>query len=171
MYNVYNELNNGLLIKGGGHKMAAGLTISMKKYDQFLKYIVDIFKNYDSSYFEKISYFDSLLTLDEINSDLLENIEKLEPFGSNNPYPKFIIQNVGIEFAKVIKEKHVLINFKNNNDILLKGISFNCIDNDLGQNLINNKSKKFHIGCSIKKDIYHGRNQPQLVIHDAILIN
>ena len=65
----------------------------------------------------------------------------------------------------------MLINFRNNNDILLKGISFNCIDNDLGQNLINNKSKKFHIGCSIKKDIYHGRNQPQLVIHDAILIN
>ena len=163
--------SKGLLIKGGGHRMAAGLTISMKKYNQFFNYIVETFNNYDSSYFDNILYFDSTLTLNEINLDLLENIEKFEPFGSNNPYPQFIIQNVCIEFAKIIKEKHVLINFKNNNDILLKGICFNCVDNDLGQNLLNYKSKQFHIGCSIKKDIYQGNNQPQLVVHDAILIH
>ena len=41
-----------------------------------------------------------------------------------------------------------------NDNILLKGISFNCVDNALGQNLLKNKSKKFDFGCSIKKDIY-----------------
>ncbi len=168
---IINAKNQGLLIKGGGHRMAAGLTISMKIYNQFIEYIVDKFNNFNSSYFDKISYFDTVLTIDEINPELLDNIEKLEPFGSNNPYPKFIIQNVCIEFSKIIKEKHVLINLKNNEDILLKGICFNCRDNDLGQNLLKNKSKKFHIGCSIKKDIYQGNNQPQLIIHDAMLIN
>ena len=168
---IMDAKSKGLLIKGGGHRMAAGLTISMKKYNQFFNYIIETFNNYDSSYFDNILYFDSILTLNEINLDLLENIEKFEPFGSNNPYPKFIIQNVCIEFAKIIKEKHVLINLKNNNDILLKGICFNCVDNDLGQNLLNYKSKQFHIGCSIKKDIYQGNNQPQLVVHDAILIH
>ena len=116
-------------------------------------------------------YYDSVLTIDEINVHLLENIEKLEPFGNGNPEPKFIIQNVCIEFAKVIKERHVLIQFKNNEDILLKGISFNCVDNALGQNLLKNKSKKFDFGCSIKKDTYQNIIQPQLFIHDAMVMN
>ena len=101
----------------------------------------------------------------------MNNIEKLEPYGSNNPDPRFIIPNVHIEFAKAIKQKHVVMNFKNNKDIILKGISFNCVDNALGQNLLNNKSKKFDLGCTIKKDIYQAKNQPQLVIYDAIVKN
>ena len=63
------------------------------------------------------------------------------------------------------------MNFMINEDISLKGICFNCVDNALGQNLLNNKSKKFDLGCSIKKDIYQGKIQPQLIIHDAIVIN
>jgi len=168
---IMNAKNKGLLVNGGGHKMAAGLKISMKMYNHFLKFIDDIFKEYDSSYFQKVVYYDSVLTIDEINMHLLENIEKLEPFGNGNPEPKFIIQNVCIEFAKVIKERHVLIQFKNIDNILLKGISFNCVDNALGQNLLKNKSKKFDFGCSIKKDIYQSIIQPQLVIHDAMVTN
>ena len=140
-------------------------------YSQFLKFINDIFKEYDYSYFQKVIYYDFVLTIDEINLHLLENIERLEPFGSGNPEPKFIIQNVNIEFVKVIKERHVLIKFRNNENILLKGISFNCIDNALGQNLLKNKYKKFDFGCSIKKDVYQGDIQPQLIIHDAMVMN
>ena len=168
---IIDAKNEGLLIKGGGHKMAAGLTISMNKYSYFYKYIVELLNNYDSSYFQKILYFDSVLTLDEINLDLIKNIEKLEPFGHDNPYPKFIIHNVSLQFAKISKEKHVLLSLKDRKDKLLRGISFNCADNALGQNLLNNKSKKFDLGCSIKKDIYKGNNQPQLVIHDAMVMN
>ena len=54
---------------------------------------------------------------------------------------------------------------------LLKGISFNCTDNDLGQNLLNSKNKKFDLGCSIKKDVYQSNIQPQLVIYDAMVTN
>ncbi len=161
----------GLLLEGGGHKMAAGLKISMQKYNDFLKFIVDILKNIDSSFFKKTLHFDSILTLDEINLDLLDNIEKLQPCGISNPNPKFIVQNINIEFSKIIKEKHVLMKFRNNKDNLLNGISFNCVDNALGQNLLNNKHRKFDLGCSIIKDRYQRNYQPQLVIHDAIIIN
>ena len=168
---IIKAKNNGLLITGGGHKLAAGLKLNMKDYDNFFEFIISSFKKFDSSYFRKIIYFDLILSLPEINTKFLDDIEMLEPYGVNNPEPKFILKNVQIDFAKIIKEKHVLINTRDNNDILIKGICFNCVHNSLGQNLLNYKTKKFDLGCSIKKDVYQGSNKPQMIIHDAILIN
>ena len=168
---IMDAINKGLLINGGGHKMAAGFKISKDKYDSFVNFFDNKLAIYDSSYFHRISYYDLVLTLNEINLDLLENIEKLEPFGNNNPEPKFIIQNVLINYSQVVKGKHVLVNCVNDEEISLKGISFNSFDNALGQNLLNNKFKKFDIGCSIKKDTYQGNIKPNLIIHDAKLIN
>ena len=168
---IMDAKNAGVIEEGGGHKMAAGLKISMKKYSRFLMFLEDIFIKYDSSYFKKTIFYDTILSVDEINIDLLEDIERLEPFGKGNPEPKFIIKNIYLELAKTIKERHVLIKFRNNSDLLLKGISFNCVDNDLGQNLLKSKNKKFDLGCSIKKDIYQSNIQPQLMIYDAMVIN
>ena len=168
---IMDAKNAGVIEEGGGHKMAAGLKISMKKYSRFLMFLEDIFIKYDSSYFKKTILYDTILSVDEINIGLLEDIERLEPFGKGNPEPKFIIKNIYLELAKTIKERHVLIKFRNNSDLLLKGISFNCVDNDLGQNLLKSKNKKFDLGCSIKKDIYQSNIQPQLVIYDAMVIN
>ena len=168
---IMDAKNAGVIEEGGGHKMAAGLKVSMKKYSRFLMFLEDIFIKYDSSYFKKTILYDTILSVDEINIGLLEDIERLEPFGKGNPEPKFIIKNIYLELAKTIKERHVLIKFRNNSDLLLKGISFNCVDNDLGQNLLKSKNKKFDLGCSIKKDIYQSNIQPQLVIYDAMVIN
>ena len=168
---IMDAKNAGVIEEGGGHKMAAGLKISMKKYSRFLMFLEDIFIKYDSSYFKKTILYDTILSVDEINIGLLEDIERLEPFGKGNPEPKFIIKNIYLELAKTIKERHVLIKFRNNSDLLLKGISFNCVDNDLGQNLLKSKNKKFDLGCSIKKDVYQSNIQPQLVIYDAMVAN
>ena len=168
---IMDAIYKGLLINGGGHKMAAGFKISKDKCNSFINFFNNKLTIYDSSYFQRITYYDSVLTLNEINLDLLENIEKLEPFGNNNPEPKFIIKNILINFSQVVKGKHVLVNCVNDEEISLKGISFNSVDNALGQNLLNNKFKKFDIGCSIKKDIYQGNIKPNLIIYDAKLIN
>ena len=53
----------------------------------------------------------------------------------------------------------------------IKGISFNSIGTNLGENLINNKFAKFDFGCSIKKDYFNGSLKPQLIIEDAMLVN
>ena len=65
----------------------------------------------------------------------------------------------------------LLFALNNNSNLLLKGISFNCVDNDLGQNLLKSKNKKFDLGCSIKKDVYQSNIQPQLEIYDAMFTN
>jgi len=121
--------------------------------------------------FQKINLYDAKLSVDEINLDLLENIENLEPFGNGNEEPKFIVQGLKINHCKVLKEKHLLIFFRSDFGIDIKGISFNSVGTNLGENLINNITAKFDFGCSIKKDNFNSDLQPQLIIEDAMLVN
>ena len=161
----------GFLLSGGGHKMAAGLKIQKNLLDKFHQYLLESFEIFSESLFQKINLYDAKLSVNEINLDLLENLENLEPFGNGNEEPKFIVQGLQINHYKVLKEKHVLIFFKSDFGIDIKGISFNSFGTNLGENLINNKSSKFDFGCYIKKDYFSGDLKPQLIIEDAMPVN
>lgn len=160
--------DKGLLIDGGGHKMAVGLKIARNLYEKFIEQVIYLFNNFDSSIFKKVFYYDLILSLDEINSDIIDNLEKLEPYGKGNPEPKFYLKNVYVKFIKILKEKHILLNLKNNYEKNIPAISFNCVNNPLGDYLIYNHTKKFHLICSINKSNFQNKIQPQLIIHDSI---
>ena len=132
----------------------------LKSFEQFSEFL-----------FQKINLYDVKLSVNEINLDLLENLENLEPFGNGNEEPKFIVQGLKIDHCKVLKGKHVLIFFRSDFGINIKGISFNSVGTNLGENLINNISAKFDFGCSIKKNNFNDDLQPQLIIEDAMLVH
>jgi single-stranded-DNA-specific exonuclease len=161
----------GLLLSGGGHKMAAGLKIQKNLLEKFHQYLIQSFEQFSESLFQKINLYDVKLFINEINLDLLENLENLEPFGNGNEEPKFIVQGLRIDHSEVVKEKHILVFFRSNFGRNIKGISFNSVGTNLGENLINNKSAKFDFGCSIKKNRFKDVLQPQLIIEDAMLVN
>jgi single-stranded-DNA-specific exonuclease len=160
-----------LLLSGGGHKMAAGLKIQKNLFDKFYQYLLESFEQFSESLFQKVNLYDVKLSVDEINLDLLENLENLEPFGNGNEEPKFVVQGLKINHCKVLKENHLLIFFRSDSGTEIKGISFNSFGTNLGENLINNKSSKFDFGCSIKKDYFNDALKPQLIIEDAMLVN
>ena len=121
--------------------------------------------------FQKIDLYDIKLSVNEINSNLLEYIEKLEPFGKGNEEPSFIVYGLKIEHYKIIKDKHLLIFFKSDFGNNIRAISFNCIGTKLGENLINNKVSDFEFGCSIKRNNFNYDLQPQLIIKDALIVS
>ena len=168
---IVNAKNNKILLSGGGHKMAAGLKINYKFLDKFLLFLNDNLSNLSNHLFEKIQKFDSILSVNEINNELLEIIEYLEPFGSGNSEPKFIINDMIISSIKILKEKHLLIFFQNDFSDNLKAICFNCLDTDLGDYLLNFKKYKFSIGCTIKKNSFKDVSEAQIIIKDIMLIN
>jgi len=168
---IINAKNAGILISGGGHKMAAGLKIENNSINLFNNFLIKYFKRYQESIFEKIDLYDIKLSINEINLDLLESLEKLEPFGNGNEQPKFIIQDIRIDKYKIIKEKHILMFFKSDLGKNIRGISFNSVDTELGENIINNKFAKYEFGCTVKRDKLKNDLQPQLIIKDAIIVN
>jgi len=168
---ILNAKNNKILLSGGGHKMAAGLKINYKSLDNFLFFLNDNFENFSNDLFKKIEKFDSILSVNEINNELLETIEYLEPFGAGNSEPKFIINDMVIASIKVLKENHLLIFFQNDFSDNLKAICFNCLDTALGEYLLNFKKYKFSVGCTIKKNNFKDTVEPQIIIKDIMLIN
>ena len=160
-----------ILIDGGGHKMAAGIKIKKNLLTKFKSFLDNFFKNYSENLFVKINKYDSILSLDKINLDLMDEILKLEPFGAGNNEPQFIIKDIKIQKTQIVKDKHILIFFQNDFSTNLKGICFNCINSVLGDYLLNYKKYKFLIGCTIKKDNFSNIPLPQIIIKDAMIIN
>jgi len=168
---ILNAKNQNILTKGGGHKMAAGLQINFDNLRKFNKFLDDHLAKISEKIFKKIDYYDTEITSNEINSELLDTIEKMEPFGSGNPEPTFIIKDLKIENVKILKEKHLLIFSRTEFSKYLKAICFNCIDTNLGDYLLNFRNCKLAIGCTIQRDNFNKVEAPQIVIKDAMIIN
>ena len=84
---------------------------------------------------------------------------------------KLGIVNSNSHLQKRLKNKHILIFFKNDLGENIKGISFNSINTPTGEYLMKFNKFKFHILCSIKKDNFSNSQMPQIMIHDVKLDN
>ena len=168
---ILNAKNNNILTGGGGHIMAAGLQINFDQLQNFSNFLVDNTSIFSKDIFNRIDYYDSEISLNEINSDLLDIIEIMEPFGQGNSEPLFVVKDLKIESIKILKQKHILIFLKNGFDINIKAICFNCIDTILGDYLLNFNKYKFALGCSIRRDNFGKHEQPQLVLKDLMIID
>tara|TARA_Y100001970_G_scaffold270852_1_gene365308 strand:- start:3811 stop:5562 length:1752 start_codon:yes stop_codon:yes gene_type:complete len=174
-FNLFNLLDQAkkqkILISSGGHEMAGGLKIDKKHLKKFINFTEEFISKFDNIYQEKLIYCDNIILTENVNEFLLEDIEKLEPFGNGNLEPKFIIKDIKIDFVKKIKNKHLLLNISHSNSNHIKGICFNSINQSLGDNLLNYKNKKIDILCSITKEYFQGSSKPQIIIYDAIISN
>ena len=167
---ILDTKKKDLIVSGGGHKMAVGLKLNNNMVEKFETFLINYFNKFDSNKFKKICYFDSFLSLEEVNLDLLSALETIEPFGNGNIEPKFIIKDIKILKTKILKDKHILIFLKNSFNFNIQGICFNCMDNKLGENLLKNKSK-ITVICTIKRDYHNKKSQAQIIVHDAIIRN
>ena len=80
----------------------------------------------------------------------------------------FIIKNLSIHYLKIIKEKHIILHLINNLGNMIKGLCFNCIDNNLGQNLLSSKNKNLHFVCTIQRDSFSKESGIQIIVKDAV---
>ena len=162
---------NDLIEKGGGHRMAIGLKIHKNKLEEINEFLTMKFNLFDSKLFEKKIFYDIEISVNQINKKFLNNLEILEPYGKGNEEPQFLIKDLVIDQVKNLKNKHILIFFKNDSGENLKGISFNSINTQVGDYLMKFNKFKFHILCSIKKDNFSNSQMPQILIHDVKVIN
>ena len=160
--------NDGIIINGGGHKAAVGFKIDNNKIDELSNFL-ETKINIEINQLDKVSFlYDSILTIEQINENLLSNLELLEPFGKGNKEPKFLILNLNINFIKTIKEKHLFISFYNSIGNSIEGICFNVMNTILGENLLSSKNKNLNIIASIKRNNFSNNSTAQLIIDDAI---
>ena len=168
---IIGAVQSGLLIKGGGHKMAAGFTIDIKKIEEFKKFLFKKFKSINMNLEDKKKYYYDLeIAPSAINIDFFEKINLLAPFGSGNLEPRFLIKNLKIVNSKIVGEKHIKSVLAGSDSSVLKTISFNSVDTDLSSYLLKKNSKNFNIVGKLSLNEWRGQKNVEFIIDDISVI-
>ena len=151
--------------------MAAGLKINFSNLEKFKLFLNQSLSLYNKALFERLNYFDSIISVNDLNLDLINALDQMQPFGKGNPEPSFIIKDINIDSVKIIKNKHFLIFFENDLGNKIKGICFNSKDTILGDYLEKFNQYQFCFACNVTIDKFTSEPAPQIIIKDIMKIN
>ena len=162
---------NKILLKGGGHKMAGGFSIDVEKREQFKEFIFRKFRNVNEDLTsEKPLLLDSIISPTSINLDFYNKVNVLAPFGSGNPEPKFLIEDLKTVNSKIVGEKHVKSVLIGKDGSAFKTIAFNAVEKDLGAYLLKKNNKPFNIAGKLSLNEWKGQSNVEFIIDDISVI-
>jgi single-stranded-DNA-specific exonuclease len=167
---VHKAHHLGYLLGGGGHAMAAGFSLTKEHLPQFKEFLASelerVAKDVDLS---PLILCDGYLNLASLTPILLEEIDKLSPFGMGNPGPKFIFSDVMVSSYTLIKDQHIKCRFTQGDGITIEGIGFRLKGSPLGDMLMEAKGRPFDLLASPKLDTWGGKAKITLMLEDAAL--
>ena len=168
---VISAVQNNLLVRGGGHKMAAGFTIDINKIEEFRSFLIRKFKSINMQLEKKLDlYFDSTIAPSAINYEFYQKINTLSPFGSGNSEPKFVIENVKLIKSNIVGEKHIKSIFEGADGSIFKSITFNSVSNNLGAHLLAKSTKNLNILGKLSLNQWKGQTNVEFIIDDISVI-
>ncbi|MDC1228154.1 MAG: single-stranded-DNA-specific exonuclease RecJ [Yoonia sp.] len=160
--------SEGLLIKGGGHKMAAGLTVARDKVDAAMARLSELLAKQGAGDIGPSDLkVDGLLMPGAATVELIEVIEQAGPFGAGAPAPRFVFPDCTIHFTKVVGANHLKITFGDGISTRVDSICFGAMDGPIGPMLQNHGGAKFHLAGRLEINTWQGRQSPQLRLEDA----
>ncbi len=161
----------GILLSGGGHAMAAGLSIERERIGELRTFINDYIKAHvsEADQLESVEV-DAILSLKAASRALYDRLDLLAPYGQGNPEPLMAFAGVRIGFAQVMKGGHVRFELSDEDGARLKGIVWRAEGTAIGDALLR-PTGLVHVLGRLKADDYMGRNGVQLEIEDMALAN
>jgi single-stranded-DNA-specific exonuclease len=153
----------GITLNGGGHNLAAGVSLKKSKLNSFKNFINNI---YNSKFTQSKNFFVSILSIKSINKEFIKSINLLGPFGNKNSIPIFLIQDVKFVQKKLIKNQYISCFIKKDSKII-KSISFNHINSKISYEILNSNNS-FDVLVRIKSNTWNNKSSIELEIIDLI---
>jgi single-stranded-DNA-specific exonuclease len=166
---IISAKEQGLLITGGGHKMAAGFTVARNKFGELCEYLNkhanDQLKG--AAYVPELK-LDSVLSTPALTLDLIDKLLALAPFGAGHSEPRFVLTGVKVVKATVVGEKHVSCYIQDTaGGASVKGIAFRAMDTALGETLLKASSAPLHLAGHATINTWQGNKSVNFQIVDA----
>ncbi len=160
---------SGQLVKGGGHAMAAGLTLERVKADGVKAALAARLKDATSrARLNAGLEIDGALTPASINDELIALLERAGPYGQGNPTPRFAFPAHRVKFVKVVADAHVRCVLEAGDGARIDGVAFRAVGQPLGDLLLGNTNAlPIHVAGTVKRDSWQGREKTELMIEDA----
>ena len=165
---VKEAYENNLLVKGGGHEMAAGFTVEEDKLSKLENFFNELIYNDINEIKEKnkSTAIDSILVASGASVSLVEWINKLEPYGNSFRSPKFIFLSHKISFIKIVGDGHLKLTISSFDEKTIEAMAFRAVATPLGDALLSSEYKKIHLIGKLNINEWNGRKAVQLIIED-----
>jgi single-stranded-DNA-specific exonuclease len=157
-----------ILSKGGGHAMAAGLTLARANFDKLAAFFeARLGACARAARAAAALLLDGALTPGSVSDELMALIDKAGPFGQGNPQPRFAFPAHRVKFAKKVGEMHVRCMLEAGDGSRLDAVAFRAAGQPLGDALLNGTGMPLHVAGYLRRDTWNGRNRRELVIEDV----
>ncbi|WP_170397563.1 single-stranded-DNA-specific exonuclease RecJ [Ruegeria arenilitoris] len=164
--------SEGLLVKGGGHKMAAGLTVMRDQLEPAMERLSELLAKQGAGEGGPADLkLDGTLMPGAATIDLIEQIEKAGPFGASAPAPRYALPDLQVRFAKRVGESHLKLSLADGVGGGLDAIAFGAFDGPMGEKLSNHGGARFHFAGRLEVNTWGGRQSVQLRLEDAAQAN
>jgi single-stranded-DNA-specific exonuclease len=159
--------SEGMIVKGGGHKMAAGLTLTRAQLQPAMARLEELLARQGAGMAAPHQLrIDSLLTTAAATVSLVEEIENAGPFGAAAPAPRFAFADVAVSTRR-IGESHLKLTLSDGSGPGLDAIAFGAFDGPIGPALETAGHRRFHIAGKLELNHWNGRTRVQLRLDDA----
>lgn len=158
----------GVLRAGGGHAMAAGLTVDWERVDDLRAFLNETLSTElagaEGEY--RALWIDATASIGAATPDLMTALERIGPFGPGHPEPVFAIPEVRVNYASAVKGEHVRFVLEDARGARIRGISFRSAKAPLGEALLAREGA-FHVAVKLKRDTYGGGDKVEAELLDA----
>jgi single-stranded-DNA-specific exonuclease len=164
---VRRAVTEGLLVKGGGHAMAAGVTLRKGALAQ-LRAFLETALSADVTTARRLSglMIDGAVSAAGANLDLVAMIERAGPFGSGNPEPVIALPAHSVTYAEEVGQAHMRVRLKSADGAAVNAIAFRAAGQKLGTALLNSRGRQVHAAGSFAIDRYQGEERVQFRLTD-----
>ncbi|MBI1219629.1 MAG: single-stranded-DNA-specific exonuclease RecJ [Rhodobacteraceae bacterium] len=164
---IHRVAAEGLLLKGGGHKMAAGLTVSRDRIEAAMERLGELLAKQGAGNAGPADLrLDGLLMPGAVTPALIEQIEAAGPFGAAAPAPRFAFAAQAVS-SRRIGESHLRLTFGDTTGPKLEAVAFGAFDGPLGPLLEAPDANRFHLAGRLELNTWGGRTKVQLRLEDA----
>ncbi len=168
---IVDARDAGLLVNGGGHAMAAGLTIEAARINALSVFLSNrLAQSCLTSVEGRELVLDGALSAKGATVAFCDLIARCGPYGSGNSEPLFALPAVRVAFASIVGEQHVRCVLQSGDGGRVPAIAFRAVQSELGPILLQSKGRELHVAASLKADEWQGQRRVQATIRDAAFV-
>lgn len=168
---VREAFEAGLIVKGGGHAMAAGLTVETSRLGDLRGFLEDRLGPQVAAAQDRALAIDAALTAGAATLELIELLEQAGPYGTAHPSPVFAFPAHRVLYADRAGGDHIRCTIASSDGKRLKAVAFRAMGTELGELLLSEKQLPLHVAGRLTIDDWSGARVPCLHIEDAARVS
>ena len=165
---VRAAVDAGLLVKGGGHAMAAGLTVERSNLGKLRAFFTEkAEKQVAGLVANETLKIDGALGASGATVELIDRLETAGPYGSGHPQPMFALPSHRLRDSRRVGQSHIKVTLEAQDGGRVDGIAFRAAETPLGELLMSSRGAQIHVAGTLGADHWQGSRRVQLRVTDA----